>query len=56
MIIKMPKKASRSEIAKALKNLSKKRVKGFQADKYFGRLVRGIDGVDYQRSVRNEWD
>ncbi|MDR2086093.1 MAG: hypothetical protein LBP72_02840 [Dysgonamonadaceae bacterium] len=24
--------------------------------KHFGKLKRGIDGMEYQKSVRNEWD
>jgi len=24
--------------------------------KYFGKLKRGIDGVQYQREARDEWD
>jgi hypothetical protein len=23
--------------------------------KHFGKLKRGIDGMDYQKSIRNEW-
>jgi hypothetical protein len=55
MIAKVPTNASRAQVDKALKNLVKKKVKGFKAEKYFGQLVRGLDGVTDQRSVRNEW-
>lgn len=57
MIVKISKRASDSEVKKAVDLLSKKkRKKGFPAKKYFGKLVRGMDGLKYQRSVRNEWD
>lgn len=56
MVIKLSKKASRSEIQSELKKLSKRKVKqGFNAKKYFGKLVRGLDGMEYQKAVRNEW-
>jgi hypothetical protein len=57
MIVKISKKASDAEIKKALNSLSKKRgKKGFSAKKFFGKLVRGLDGLSYQRAVRNEWN
>lgn len=24
--------------------------------KYFGKLKRGVDGLTYQKTIRNEWD
>ena len=56
MVIKISKKASRSQIQLELKKLAKKKgKKGFDAKKYFGKLVRGMDGLTYQKTVRNEW-
>jgi hypothetical protein len=57
MVIKISKKASRSQIQLELKKLAKKKAKsGFDAKKYYGKLVRGIDGLSYQKTVRNEWN
>ena len=55
MTIKISNKASKNEIEKALTQFSKKKkVKGFESRKYFGKLVRGLDGLTYQQSLRNE--
>ena len=57
MTIKISNKASKAEIEKALTKFSKeKKGKGFEPQKYFGKLVRNLDGLTYQRSVRNEWN
>jgi hypothetical protein len=57
MVIRLSKKASRSQIQDELKKLVKKKVKkGFDAKKYCGKLVRGLDGLEYQKAVRNEWN
>lgn len=56
MVIKISRKASSTKIQQELKKLSRKTVKqGFNAKKYFGKLVRGLNGDDYQKKVRNEW-
>ncbi len=56
MIIKISKKASSSKIQRELKRISGKAAKqGFNAKKYFGKLVRGLEGDAYQKKVRNEW-
>jgi hypothetical protein len=56
MIIKISSKASKTQISSELKKISKRRVKaGFNAKKYFGKLIRGLDGEEYQKVVRNEW-
>jgi len=57
MTIKISSKASKTEIEGALHKFSKeKKVKGFDPGKYSGKLVRGLDGLTYQRALRNEWD
>ena len=49
MTIKISNKASKIEIEKALNKFSKeKKIKGFEGKKYFGKLVRGLDGMTYQ--------
>ncbi len=57
MIIRISKKATDEEIQKAFESFSKrKKVRGFQPKKYFGKLVRGLNGLKYQKLIRNEWD
>ncbi|MFZ2905930.1 MAG: hypothetical protein WAZ98_06985 [Cyclobacteriaceae bacterium] len=57
MVIKISKKASRTQIQLQLKKIAKKKAKGgFDAKKYYGKLVRGLDGLAYQKAVRNEWN
>lgn len=56
MVIKISRKASTSKIQQELRKLSRKTAKqGFNAKKYFGKLVRGLDGDTYQKKIRNEW-
>ncbi|MBS1680934.1 MAG: hypothetical protein JST48_04415 [Bacteroidetes bacterium] len=57
MLIKVSKRATKAEIKKALlKFQKKKKTVGFPAEKYFGQLVRGFDGVKYQKEARSEWN
>jgi hypothetical protein len=57
MTIKISNKTTKSQIEKAVSKFSKeKKTKGFDARKYFGKLVRNVDGLDYQKSLRNEWN
>lgn len=57
MVIRISKKASRSQIKFELNKIAKKRAKnGFDAKKYYGKLARGVDGLAYQKAVRNEWN
>ena len=40
-----------------LEKLGKKKSEGKKSlAKHFGKLKRGIDGVEYQKAVRSEWD
>ncbi|MBS1489504.1 MAG: hypothetical protein JSS93_03160 [Bacteroidetes bacterium] len=57
MLIKVSKGATKAEIKKALSKFQKKKKPvGFPAAKYFGQLVRGFDGLKYQKEVRSEWN
>jgi len=57
MTIRISEKAKKSEIEEAIKKIAKKNVrKGFNAKKFVGKAVRGLDGLVYQKSVRNEWN
>jgi hypothetical protein len=57
MVIKISKNTSKAQIQHQLKKLSRRKTKqGFDPKKYFGKLIRNLDGLEYQKSVRNEWD
>lgn len=59
MVVRIPKDAPASAVDEALKLIAsqqKKPQKGFDASKYAGKLKRGLDGLTYQKQVRNEWD
>jgi len=47
-----------NDIMEALEVLGRKVTPGKKNDlmKHFGKLKRGIDGVQYQREARNEWN
>ena len=53
-IIEVNKKISREELDKELAKLTKKR-KPIDLDKYAGKINFGVDGLEYQLAVRNEW-
>ena len=53
MVIEVKKGMTPEEI-KALLTQKKVVKKGLQ--KHVGKLKRGLDGLDYQKQVRNEWD
>lgn len=59
MVIRIGKNAPANAIDEALKaiaNQPKKPLKGFDPSKYAGKLIRGLDGLEYQKQVRNEWN
>jgi glyceraldehyde-3-phosphate dehydrogenase/erythrose-4-phosphate dehydrogenase len=55
MVVEIKKPVTKKKIKKALaitaKNKTKKTLRT-----HFGKLKRGIDGLAYQKSIRNEWD
>jgi len=53
-IIEVNKKISREDLDKELSKLTKKR-KPIDLDKYAGKIDFGVDGLEYQLKVRNEW-
>ncbi|CAN5158086.1 hypothetical protein BH09BAC1_BH09BAC1_08210 [soil metagenome] len=55
MIIKLSKNASKKDIEQALLKLKKKKQSDKKSSQYFGSLKRGLDGMEYQNAVRNEW-
>jgi hypothetical protein len=42
----------------AIANKRKKEVKGRKKtlEKHYGCLIRGIDGLEYQKAMRSEWN
>lgn len=57
MIIEFSKIKKNVGIEKVLKKLAEKRKsKSSRRAKFFGSLKRGLDGVQYQKTSRNEWN
>jgi hypothetical protein len=54
-IIEVNKKISREDLDKELGKLTKKR-KPIDLDKYAGKIDFGVDGLEYQLKIRNEWE
>jgi hypothetical protein len=58
MVIELEKPITEEKVKKALAMIKKgngpKRQKNLA--KHFGKLKRGIDGLTYQKKIRNEWD
>lgn len=56
MTVVLNKKSTREQIDAAKKKLIRKDGKSKRGLlKYFGALKRGLDGLEYQKEVRNEW-
>lgn len=58
MIIELKKNATKKEIEKALKDIQlacKKKGKG-NAARFFGINPNEMDGLEFQKKVRKEWD
>ncbi len=58
MVVKINKNAPASAMDDALKAIAehnKKTKKGFDSSKFAGKLVRGLDGMEYQKMMRDEW-
>lgn len=53
-VIEIPKKASKKKVKEILEKTGSLK-KGKMA-KHFGALKRGIDGLAYQKQVRDEWN
>ena len=54
MLIEIKKSTTKEQIAKLLKKI--KFGKSFNAQKYCGALKWNIDGIEFQKQLRNEWD
>ena len=53
MIVEV-KEITRENITSLLGKMKKRKKKNVA--KHFGKLKRGIDGLEYQKTIRNEWD
>ena len=54
MVIEIKMGSGEGEIRKAMLKLKKKK-KPFDPSKHFGKAKWDIDGLEYQRKVRDEW-
>lgn len=54
MVIRVSKKSKREDLDKALTRMKSKRKK-IDLNKYFGKVDFGVDGLTYQKKIRNEW-
>jgi hypothetical protein len=52
MIIEINKDTKPEKLKELLKSAPRKHT----LRKFVGKLKRGLDGLDYQKEVRNEWD
>ena len=55
MTVVIKKKTSLRQITSAKQRLTKKKESKTGLAAYFGALKRGLDGLQYQKDVRNEW-
>jgi hypothetical protein len=54
MIIEIKPPVTKEKVQQAIEQLSKKTGKK-SLRKHLGKLKRNLDGLDYQKQVRNEW-
>ena len=55
MIIELSKSSTQQQAEEALQSMAKKK-NSKKLIKHFGKLKRGIDGLQFQKQARNEWD
>jgi hypothetical protein len=58
MVVVIKKDAPLSAVSDALKAIEEDRAtrKGFDAKKYAGKIKFPVDGLTYQKQVRDEWE
>lgn len=58
MVVEIKKDAPPSAVKDAMKAIEKDRAtrKGFDAKKYAGKIEFPVDGLTYQKQVRDEWE
>ena len=55
MIVEINKNQTVEQVEQALQSFVKSKRKG-NLLKHFGKLKRGLNGLKFQKKVRNEWD
>ena len=53
MVVEIAKNAKEEKVREAVKKITTKTKK--DASKFFGKLKDGVDGLAYQKKLRNEW-
>jgi hypothetical protein len=58
MVYELKEKDSLDDLLKKIKRKREKEAKKGKKtlEKHYGCLIRGIDGVEYQKACRSEWD
>ena len=56
MVIEIKKETTEQEIQEALAKMKAVTKHKRSSAKHFGALKRGLDGVQYQQQMRNEWN
>ena len=56
MKVLLTKNMSKEEMEKELSKLEKKKAKKSNLKSYIGKINFGVEGLSYQKAVRNEWD
>lgn len=54
MVVVINKNTTKEDLSKAISNLRKRPQKGLR--KFYGKLQRDIDGLVFQKTIRDEWD
>jgi hypothetical protein len=54
LVIEIPKKATKKQVDELLKKVTTSKTS--KIAKHFGALKRGIDGLAFQKKVRNDWN
>ncbi len=55
MILVVPKKATMLELEQAVLKFRRRKKSSKSVANFFGKLKRGIDGLEYQKQQRDEW-
>jgi hypothetical protein len=56
MTVIINKKSSEKQVESARHKVLKRKVQKHGLARSFGALKRGLDGLKYQKAMRNEWD
>lgn len=56
MILEIPSNANKEEVQKMLQQFMSKRKTKKDFARHFGTVKTGVDGLEYQKNCRNEWE